>query len=108
MINLGLSIMLFNNILKKLRFLPLLIAIALSSYFAWHGYYGPRGYKKLQELRTEYNKTLKANQEIEQEKMKLSLKVKNMYSNNIDADLLDEMARKVLNFANDEDIIIFD
>lgn len=100
--------MLFNNVLKKLRLLPYALLILFSGYFAWYGYYGPRGYERLLSLRVEYQKTLQKSEEIKKEKEQLALKVKHMYSGQIDPDLLDEMARKILNFANTGDIVIFD
>ena len=100
--------MLFDNILKKLKLLPCLLLIIFSGYFAWNDYYGPMGYKHLQELRVEYKKTLAESKKIAKQRDTLSRKVKNLYSWNIDSDLLDETARRILNFADDGDIIIFD
>ena len=100
--------MLFDNVLKKLKLLPWLLIIVFSGYFAWNDYYGQAGYERLQELRAEYKKTLAESKRIAKERDALSRKVKNLYSWNIDSDLLDETARRVLNFADDGDIIIFD
>lgn len=80
--------------------------IALLGYFAWHAWYGPRGYGYIKGLQAELV-ALQAELDGEQaRKDELEAKVMLMRPESVDADLLDELARRELNWAGRDDLLV--
>ncbi len=81
-------------------------SIAVLAYFGWYGYYGPRSVEHEAFIKAEvvkYQAELKATQE---KRNKLDARVALLRPQSIDPDMLDEMARKTLLFAAEEDFVI--
>lgn len=80
--------------------------IALLGYFGWHAWYGQRGYSYAAELQTELAK-LQADLSLEQtRKAELEAKVMLMRPESVDADLLDELARRELDWVGRDDLLV--
>ena len=81
-------------------------SIAVLAYFGWHGYYGPRS--------VEHEKFIKAEVVKYQDELKatinqmdrLDARVALLRPQSIDPDMLDEMARKTLLFAKENDFVV--
>jgi len=81
-------------------------AAAVLVYFGWYGYYGPRSFdheKFVQSQVVKYQAELK---ETQARRDKLDARVALLRPQSIDPDMLDEMARKTLLFADKDDFII--
>ena len=82
-------------------------ALAMLGYLGWHGTNGPRSF--------DYEKTVKLKLKERQAKLdavnkhrdQKNIRVSLLRSQTIDPDMLDEMARKVLEFAHKDQIITY-
>jgi cell division protein FtsB len=91
---------------KKLELLVSLGCIVLLAYFGWQAERGARGIAYNASLSTQVNKLTADFVAIKSKHKALEDKVAELRPNAIDPDLLDEMARKTLNFASAHDIIV--
>ena len=83
-------------------------SIAVLAYFGWYGYYGPRSIEHEAFIKAQvvkYQAELKAT---EQQRDQLDARVALLRPQSIDPDMLDELARRELFFATENDIIIED
>jgi cell division protein FtsB len=80
--------------------------LALLGYFAWHGFKGPRNFDHRDQLLAKAEKLDGVLQEIRTERLALDKRVALMRPESIDPDMLDELARNVLNFAKPTDLIV--
>ena len=76
-------------------------------YFGYHAVQGNHGLLKLMELRAETIELETQASEVAAEKVALEMKVNNLRKDNLDLDLLDERARAVLGFQEQDEIVIF-
>ena len=84
---------------------PFILLITIL-YFGFFSIWGNRGLLKLMELRNDLQQTNTALSESQSLQRKLSYKVE-LLRHSIDLDMLDERARKVLNYVAPEEIVIF-
>ncbi len=95
---------------KKSKLKPLLLPAAcllIVSYFAYHaieGEYGLAAHARLQDRRAALTQELAA---VRGERQKLERQVSLMRSQSLDADLVDERARRALNLAHRNEVVIF-
>ena len=77
-------------------------------YFGFYALYGERGVRKYLYLRreVEYARTLARQYELKKER--LNEEVRLLSPDSIDLDLLDERARAVLNFVDEDEFVILD
>lgn len=80
--------------------------IALLGYFAWHAWYGPRGFGYATKLQAELAKLQAELGEEQARKDELEARVTLMRPESVDADLLDELARRELNWAGRDDLLV--
>jgi cell division protein FtsB len=80
--------------------------LALLGFFGWHGFYGPRNLEHQQALvaeakllKTELEETAAARRALDQ-------RVALMRPESVDPDMLDELARRYLNFAGPAELIL--
>jgi len=85
---------------------PALILVAIF-YFGYHAVQGNHGLLKLRELRAEMVVLEDRATEVQVEKLALENKVNNLRRDNLDLDLLDERAREVLGFQEQDEVVIF-
>ena len=84
-----------------------MISVVCFSYFgfhAWHGSYGLNSSSALEERRIELSATLKTLQE---KRRQLDQRVTLMSDGAIEADMLDERSRAMLNLAREDEIVYF-
>jgi cell division protein FtsB len=96
------------NILRFRRFdiLVSLGCIALLSSFAWYSNNGPRGYKYRDSLQQQVAELEAVNAGLAAEKLILEKRVRLLRPEHIDRDLLEELARKDLQMAYPNELIV--
>jgi cell division protein FtsB len=94
--------------MAKYRFDLVVMAacLALLGYFAWHGFEGPRNFEHRNELLAKAERLDVALAAIRAESKALDARVALMRPESIDPDMLDELARDVLNYAKPTDLIV--
>jgi len=83
-----------------------LSSLAVLAYFGWHGFYGPRSIEHGKFVRSEVVKYQTELADIKKVREQRDARVALLRPNSIDPDMLDEMARKTLQFSGDGDLII--
>lgn len=83
-------------------------SIAVLGYFGWHGYYGPRSVEHNRFVQSELAKYQAELKQTEMQRDKLDAKVALLRPQSIDPDMLDEMARKTLQFSAEKDFIVLE
>ncbi len=81
-------------------------SVAVLGYFGWHGYYGPRSIDHGKFIQSEVVKHQAELEAAQSKRDKLDARVALLRPQSIDPDMLDEMARKTLQFAADGDFIV--
>lgn len=100
---------LLQDIKYHLKRSGLLIALMmLFFYFGFSACFGERGYHKYLYLRKEVEYARNIAEQYHHKKETLNAEVKMLSPGNIDTDMLDERARKVLNLVGDSEFIILD
>jgi cell division protein FtsB len=77
-------------------------------YFVYHSVEGERGLFALLRLQEQIQEARAQLDELSAERKQLELRVSNLRPDHLDADMLDERARKVLNLARPDEIVILD
>ena len=80
--------------------------MVLLAYFGWHAFYGPRGFMHRDALSAHAQKLELALKDVTQQKNIFLSRVTMMRPENVDSDLLDELARKNLNYGKLNDIVV--
>jgi cell division protein FtsB len=80
--------------------------IALAGYFALNVVYSERGYLSLQRKRVEVNQAEVDLAVLREERKALELKVNLLKGHAVGRDLLEEEARRVLNVAHPDDVVV--
>jgi cell division protein FtsB len=96
------------TILRNPRFdlVVCLGCVALLGYFAWHALYGPRGWPNIARLESKLSGLEAELLAAKTQKEQLEAKVVLMRPENVDPDMLDELARRNLNWAGPQDLIV--
>ncbi len=81
-------------------------SIAVLSYFGWHGFYGPRSFDHADEVKAIVKQQQEITAKLETEKKTLNARVALLRPQSIDPDMLDEQARKRLEFAKNSDFLV--
>jgi cell division protein FtsB len=94
--------------MAKYRFDLVVMAacLALLGYFAWHGFKGPRNFDHRDQLIAKAERLDATLQAIRAKRLALDKRVALMRPESIDPDMLDELARAVLNYAKPTDLIV--
>lgn len=99
----------FQSFRFRLRYtlMPLLCLI-LTFYFGYHALNGEHGLRRMFQLKQELKIARQIADEIRMRRMEMEARVKQLSPESIDADVLDESARSILNMGDENDYIIFD
>ncbi|CAK0754243.1 Septum formation initiator [uncultured Gammaproteobacteria bacterium] len=79
------------------------LIVAYFAYFAW---YGERGHLALANLQTEVSKAEQALDTIRGERLRIERRASLMRPDHLDADMLDEQARLMLNYSRPDEVFI--
>ncbi len=88
--------------------LPPLVWLVLTFYFGWHAVNGERGLRRMFELKQEIAVAKQVADEIALRRAEMEQKVQMLSPQSIDADMLEESARSLLNMGQDGDYIILE
>ncbi len=80
--------------------------LTLLSYLVWHGLYGQRNFAHRDALLAQVAALDVEHRQVQEERQKLDGRVSLMRPESIDPDLLDELARRSLNFAKGNELIL--
>jgi cell division protein FtsB len=92
--------------IKRFEFVVSLGCIALLAYFGWQAERGARGFAYRDSLTAQVKKLSDDLETIKGQHKTLEARVAELRPDAIDPDLLDEMARKTLNFGNPSDLVV--
>ncbi|MBG1231555.1 FtsB family cell division protein [Aestuariivirga litoralis] len=90
----------------RLELLVSMSCLALMAYFALQATMGGRSYSDRAELTQRFAQLEDTLSNVTRERMALEDRVAQMRPGNVDADLLDEMARRTLNLGLENDVIV--
>ncbi len=80
--------------------------LGMLGYFAWHGFWSPRGFQELQALQTvRSNKELELTS-LEDKRKNFEQRVSLLRQESLDPDMLDEMARVQLGLLGPNDLLV--
>lgn len=82
-------------------------SIVVLGYFGWHGFYGPRSFEHKAQVLQQVSKAKKELAMLEAERESRNARIALLRPRSIDPDMLDQMARKTLGYANSSDLIYF-
>ena len=88
--------------------LPPLVWLVLTFYFGWHAVNGERGLRRMFELKQEIAVAKQVADEIALRRAEMEQKVQMLSPQSVDADMLEESARSLLNMGQDGDYIILE
>ncbi len=91
---------------RPARLIAPAIAACLVTYFAYYTIDGDRGLKSMTKLQSDISVSETRLDVLQTQSASLERQVSRLRSGSLDADLLDERARAVLNFAKPNDLII--
>ena len=97
--------------MSQTRIKPVLLFTALLAcvaYFSYHGFYGKRGFFTHEELRRQHVALSQEHEQLREQRMHWEKRVRALRTESLDVDLLDEQARLLFHYANDDEIIVFD
>jgi cell division protein FtsB len=90
----------------RLEFLVSFSVLAMLGYLAWQGMYGPRSFHYRDNLVNQLAQSKADFITIENQRKTVENRVQHMRPESVDADLLDEFARRDLNMAKPTDLVI--
>ncbi|MDE2384731.1 MAG: septum formation initiator family protein [Alphaproteobacteria bacterium] len=90
----------------RLEILVGLSCLALLGYFGWQGFYGPRSIHYRDQLTLQYAQLSADLAAVGNRRKALEARVQQMRPESVDADLVDEMARKLLNMGKATDFVV--
>ncbi|MGI9373787.1 MAG: FtsB family cell division protein [Hyphomicrobiales bacterium] len=88
------------------QFIFPLSCMALAGFLAWTAMNGERGQKRLSERQETFVKLVQSLADEAESRDALARRVNLMRSGNLDPDMLDERARKMLEFSHKNDVIV--
>mgnify|MGYP000389177678 CR=1 FL=1 len=96
-----------EHISQRLKDLVPIVAILVGmAYFGYHLLHGNNGLMALEDLDQEYQVLKEKADKTAEKRLALEIKVSGMRPDNIDPDLMDERARKILGFSKRDEVII--
>jgi len=93
-------------IARKFDLVVLLACLTLLGYFGWHAFHGPRGFDRMEALKIQAAELDRAHAQIVKKRKQLDQRVGLMRPEATDPDMVDELARSTLEFANKGDLVI--
>jgi len=80
--------------------------LGVLSYFGWHGFYGPRSIEHSRYISAQVEKHQSELKKVQNERIQRDAQVALLRPQSIDPDMLDEQARKTLQFTAENDLVI--
>ena len=97
----------FRDIRSRIRRVAFhVIAAAVVGYFVYHAVEGDRGVKRWAELQSDLGDARMQQAELRDERETLEARVNLLRRSNLDPDLLEEQAKRVLNYGRSDEFII--
>lgn len=90
------------------QILPQVFAACLVGYFLFHAVQGDSGLLAYSRLQDALDKARAVESELSSQRARLEHRVSLLRPDNLDPDLLAEQARKVLNFARPEEVVVME
>ncbi|WP_046023185.1 septum formation initiator family protein [Magnetospira sp. QH-2] len=84
------------------------LGACLVAYFAFHVFNGDRGFRAWVQLREEVKQVELLAAQVAEDRQSWERRVHLLHPNSLDPDLLDERVRAMLNYAGEDDLIIFE
>jgi cell division protein FtsB len=84
----------------------MLACLTLLGFFGWHAFYGSRGFAYKEQLTAKAEKLQVELDQLVSERRRIDSRVQLIRPESIDPDLLDELARRALNFSKPGEIIL--
>ena len=81
-------------------------SLTVLAYFGWHAFYGPRSVEHEKYIQTQVVKYQAERIRVEALREKINSRVALLRPQSIDPDMLEEMARKTLQFAAKSDFVV--
>ncbi len=91
---------------RKFDLIVMIVCMSLLGYFGWHGYYGPRSFDHRDALAAKAEALDIKVAAIREERRALESKVALMRPQSIDPDMLDELARSMLDYGKPGELIV--
>ena len=91
---------------RKFDRIVMTVCLALLGYFAWHAFYGPRGFDHQKAIEASAKQLQAQLDTLQNERKNLEMRVSLMRPDSIDPDMLDELARANLDFGKPGDLVI--
>ncbi|CAN5180254.1 septum formation initiator family protein [soil metagenome] len=91
---------------RKFDLSVMTVCFVLIGYFAWYGFEGPRGFKYRDGLTAKVAELDKKLAAVETRSAALEQHVQLMRPESVDPDLLDELARRTLDYSKPNDLIL--
>ncbi|TVR99580.1 MAG: septum formation initiator family protein [Rhodospirillales bacterium] len=83
------------------------IGLLLIAFFAYHVVHGDRGLAAWEEMERQYAEAVAERDRLHAERQILEHRVRLLRPESLDADLLEEMARRTLGLGHPDDLVIF-
>lgn len=83
-----------------------LLGASIVAYFAYFGWYGERGHLALANLQNEVARAEQTLETVRGERLRIERRASLMRAEHLDADMLDEQARLMLNYSRPDEVII--
>lgn len=80
--------------------------MAMLGYFAWHGFWSPRGFQELHLLQAERSMQELELVDMQDKRQKFEQRVSLLRQESLDPDMLDEMARVQLGLLGPNDLLV--
>ena len=90
----------------RLDYLVSLGCLVLLAYFSWHAFHGARGYSHRDILALQAENLMVALKDVTDQKNTLQSRIALMRPESVDPDLLDELARRNLNYGKSDDVVV--
>ena len=91
---------------RKFDLIVMVVAVSLLGYFGWHGFYGPRSFEHRDALAARAVEKEARLAAVREQREALQRQVSLMRPQSIDPDMLDELAREMLDYAKPSELII--
>lgn len=86
---------------------PQVLFACIAGYFAFHAIQGERGLLAYVQLQQQLEQARAVDAELDAQRAQLAHKVKLLRPDSLDTDMLAERARKELNFARSDEVVVF-
>ena len=86
---------------------PQVVFACIAGYFAFHAIHGERGLLAYAQLQQKLEQARAVDAELDDQRAALERKVRLLRPDSLDPDMLEARARQVLNFAREDEVVVF-